>query len=173
MPSASTKLLGKLTFFNLPKSSVTLTKIIDNAENAELDLADGTYKFTFMLKDEDGATVKEAATATIVVANGSVTSNTPADFGELSKEHKYYLKETKCEGPDASYGYQIKDVILNKVTTEGESTEKLNVVTEEDATDEEIAAGLVGYYRFEVPVDGTIGITFTNVLLKGRVTILK
>lgn len=164
---------GKLTFFNLPKSSVTLTKIIDNAENAELHLADGTYKFTFMLKDEDGATVKEAATATIVVANGSVTSNTPADFGELSKEHKYYLKETKCEGPDASYGYQIKDVILNKVTTEGESTEKLNVVTEEDATDEEIAAGLVGYYRFEVPVDGTIGITFTNVLLKGRVTILK
>lgn len=164
---------GKLTFFNLPKSSVTLTKIIDNAENAELDLADGTYKFTFMLKDEDGATVKEAATATIVVANGSVTSNTPADFGELSKEHKYYLKETKCEGPDASYGYQIKDVILNKVTTEGESTEKLNVVTEEDATDEEIAAGLLGYYRFEVPVDGTIGITFTNVLLKGRVTILK
>lgn len=164
---------GQLTFFNLPKSSVTLTKIIDNAENAELDLADGTYKFTFMLKDEDGDTVKEAVTATIVVTNGSVTSNTPADFGELSKEHKYYLKETKCEGPDASYGYQIKDVILNKVTTEGESTEKLNVVTEEDATDEEIAAGLVGYYRFEVPVDGTIGITFTNVLLKGRVTILK
>jgi len=107
------------------------------------------YSFSFTLKDDKGKgipaeTDKDKAAGT-VKSDGSI-EKTQAVFPDLSQNATYYLEENPAEG------YLIKEVKVN-----GQA-----------CTPEE------GKYKIVIPeTDADVSVTVTNILLEGRVTILK
>ena len=139
---------GELEFKDLPKVRMVIDKEVDFGS-----VPARNYSFSFTLKDDKGneipaETGKDKAAGT-VKSDGSI-EKTQAVFPDLSQNATYYLEENPA----------VARAIVNRCVDAQRAREAARKAREA--------------YKIVIPeTDADVSVTVTNILLEGRVTILK